>query len=81
MDEKHKKGELEIKRWEIKKVNELNSQVIITLDKENVTKLLYGLIGLTKDNDTFYIGFNLNDFGVHFVHRDSKPVKEEAGKN
>jgi len=76
MKPEDKKGELQIKRWDIKKINELNSEIIVTLDKENVTKLLYGLIGLTKENDTFYLGFRLTDFGLHFQHREVTEPKE-----
>lgn len=79
MDEKYKKGELEIKKWEVVEKG-LDATLTITLDKENTQKLLTGLIGLLKDNDTFYVGFNLNEFGVHFEHR--KPKEEELlGKN
>lgn len=69
MEEKHKKGEIQIVGWKIDKINAADSKVVITLDKENIQKLIYGMIGLVKNNDTFYLGFNLSDFGVHFEHR------------
>lgn len=78
MKAKDVKGEVQIIKWEIDKMNELDSRVIITMDKENVSKLLYGLIGLTKGNDTFFIGFNLSNFGAFFERRK---VKEEVKQN
>lgn len=81
MKEEDKKGTLQIKRWNIKKLDEVNNELLIVLDKENIMKLISGLVPLVEKNDTFYLGFTLNEFGLHFEHTDKGHKHEEPLKN